>query len=271
MLVGTQPVAVAVNPVTNKIYTANRAGGSVTVVDGATHARVRVAVGNTPTAIAANPTTNKIYVANSGSAIVTVIDGATNATATVAVRPRSRGRGRQPGDQQDLRRQPARRHRDGDRRRHKRHYHRAAGATPAAVAVNPVTNKVYVANEGSDDVTVIDGATDGTTTVPIGPHPVAVAVNPATNKVYVAVATGVTVIDGTTHVTTTLTAGTGPAALAVNAVTNKVYVANHDSDSVTVIDGTTLSARHAYCRRRSICRRRRYRHEPGLCGQLGEQ
>ena len=46
-----------------------------------------------------------------------------------------------------------------------------AGANPYAVAVNPVTNKIYVANYGSDNVTVIDGATNDTTTVAVGIEP----------------------------------------------------------------------------------------------------
>jgi YVTN family beta-propeller protein len=54
------------------------------------------------------------------------------------------------------------------------------------VAVNPVTNKVYVVSEGSNDVTVIDGATNTATTVSAGTQPAAVAVNPVTNRVYVA-------------------------------------------------------------------------------------
>ena len=63
----------------------------------------------------------------------------------------------------------------------------AAGTEPLAVAVNPVTNKIYVANRRSgNNVTVIDGATNATTTVPSGTHPEAVAVNPVTNKIYVA-------------------------------------------------------------------------------------
>ena len=52
------------------------------------------------------------------------------------------------------------------------------GNAPSAVAVNPVTNRVYVANSSSKDVTVIDGSTNGTTTVPVGSDPGAVAVNP---------------------------------------------------------------------------------------------
>ena len=37
--------------------------------------------------------------------------------------------------------------------------------------MNPVTNKIYVANECSDNVTVIDGATNATTTVAVGISP----------------------------------------------------------------------------------------------------
>ena len=62
----------------------------------------------------------------------------------------------------------------------------AAGDTPFAVAVNPVTNKIYVPNQGSNDVTVIDGATNTPTTVAAETLPAAVAVNPVTNKIYVA-------------------------------------------------------------------------------------
>ena len=47
----------------------------------------------------------------------------------------------------------------------------AAGDAPYAVAVNPVTNKIYVVNYTSNNVTVIDGATNDTTTVPPGPAP----------------------------------------------------------------------------------------------------
>lgn len=44
-----------------------------------------------------------------------------------------------------------------------------------------------------------------------------------------------TVIDGATNITSTLNAGTWPNAVAVNPVTNKVYVANENSANVTVI------------------------------------
>jgi YVTN family beta-propeller protein len=124
----------------------------------------------------------------------------------------------------------------------------AAGTNPAFVAVNPVTNKAYVAN-GDGTVTVIDGMTDmPTATVTAGTGPISVAVNPVTNKIYVANngSNDVTVIDGATNATANVSAGSGPNSIAVNSVTNKIYVANKNCISlpcgpgtVTVIDGAT--------------------------------
>ncbi|MFM7293962.1 MAG: YncE family protein, partial [Burkholderiales bacterium] len=106
-----------------------------------------------------------------------------------------------------------------------------SGTSPSAVAVNPVTNKIYVANNGSNNVTVIDGATNTTTTVAVGTTPWAVAVNPVTNKIYVANydSANVTVIDGATNTTATVAAGTFPRVVTVNPVTNQIYVANSAS------------------------------------------
>ena len=59
------------------------------------------------------------------------------------------------------------------------------GAEPWAMAVNPVTNKIYVSNYDDSSVTVIDGATNSTTLVAAGKYPIAIAVNPVTNKIYV--------------------------------------------------------------------------------------
>ena len=105
---------------------------------------------------------------------------------------------------------------------------------------------------GANTVTVIDGATNNTTTVAVGDGPRAVAVNAVTNKIYVASlpdsagAETVTVIDGVTNNITTVTIGSysviiDPLAVAVNPSTNKIYVLNGDQNSniVTVIDGAT--------------------------------
>ena len=61
----------------------------------------------------------------------------------------------------------------------------ATGTNPKNIAVNPVTNTIYVANRGSDTVTVINGLTNATSTVTLGGTPVAIAVNPETNNIHV--------------------------------------------------------------------------------------
>ena len=74
--IGVSPTAAAVNPVTNKIYVTH-AGGTVTVIDGATTITSGVSTGFSPGAVAVNAVTNKIYVANSISIdTLTAIDGA---------------------------------------------------------------------------------------------------------------------------------------------------------------------------------------------------
>jgi YVTN family beta-propeller protein len=112
--------------------------------------------------------------------------------------------------------------------------------TPWKVALNPATNKIYVASATGGLVTVIDGATNNTTPVNLANLPYAIAVNPVTNKIYVALPiVGVVVIDGATNNTTTIVDpnGIAPWDLAVNSVTNKIYAVNIDSNNVTVIDG----------------------------------
>ena len=58
-----------------------------------------------------------------------------------------------------------------------------AGTQPIAAAVNPVTNKIYVANAVSKNVIVIDGAINTITTVAAGTTPLSIAVNPVTNQI----------------------------------------------------------------------------------------
>ena len=112
------------------------------------------------------------------------------------------------------------------------------------MAVNPDTNRIYVANESSNNVSVIDGAGNTVVaTIAVGSHPASVAVNPNTNRAYVANDTSsgsVSVIDGAGNtVVATAAVGSYPAGVAVNPNTNRIYVANYYSDSVSVIDGAS--------------------------------
>ncbi len=239
---GNGPHAVAVNPVTNKIYVGNLSTNTVTVIDGATNNTSTVTVGTAPTTLAVNTITNKIYVANNGSAFVTVIDGATNSTTNVAA-----GAGQRSVSVNPI--------------TNKIYVANASdntvtvidgasnttttltvGMFPNTTAVNPVTNQIYVANENNNTMTVIDGATNNLTTLPVGTNPVALAVNPVTNRIYVSYlnAPNVTVIDGATNnILATVQTGDSPYVVVVNPVTNQIYTADNASDTVTVIDGAS--------------------------------
>ncbi len=112
----------------------------------------------------------------------------------------------------------------------------------------PLTNKIYVADLSGSSVTVIDGATDTTSNIPIAAGPVAIAVNASTNMVFasnLSSAGTVSVINGATgQFVKTVTVGNGPQAIAANPVTNKIYVANVSDGTVSVIDGATLEVTH---------------------------
>ncbi|MBI2682041.1 MAG: Ig-like domain repeat protein [Acidobacteriales bacterium] len=237
----TGPVAVAINPITNKYFVANSGNDTVSVIDGLTYAKSDVSVGSSPSAVAVDTENDLIYVTNQGSDDLTVINGVTLATSTVAtgtapvavaVNPLTRKIyvANQGSDNVTVI--------DGLSLATSTI---AVGAQPVAVAINIKTDLVYVANAGSGDVTVIDGSSGSTATVTVDSSPSAVVVNPVTGQVYVANSGSgtITKIDGATNAATTITVGSGPSAIAVNPVTGFVYVANEGSGDVTVIDGTT--------------------------------
>jgi YVTN family beta-propeller protein len=240
--VGSSPGPPVVNSVTNKIYVANScgndptctypySGGTVTVIDGVTNNPTTVDVGIHPDALDVNSVTNKIYVANQcgddpncGSSSMTVIDGATLATTDVAIGGRDANtiavnsvankiyipancygnpscQGAPDGTVSVV---------DGVTLAYTSV---GAGVSPDSMALNSVTNTIYVANEcGSDrdpncpsngTVTVIDGATLTFTNIEVGKH---------------------------------------PYGLALNSATNRIYVPNYYDDTVSVMDGTPLAA-----------------------------
>jgi YVTN family beta-propeller protein len=122
-----------------------------------------------------------------------------------------------------------------------------ATSSPRSCAANPVTNKIYVANAGTNNVSVINSATDAliTTISGVGASPRGLCVNPVTNKVYVTSNTDNTicVIDGSTDTISkapfTYGSTTTPYRCSVNTLTNKVYVANYGSLNISVLDGAT--------------------------------
>ncbi len=84
--VGTAPFGVAVNELTNRVYVTNWESITVSIIDGATSTVIATIPACTrPNAIAANPVTNRIYVGCYD--VIDVIDGATNSRAKTIVTP----------------------------------------------------------------------------------------------------------------------------------------------------------------------------------------
>jgi YVTN family beta-propeller protein len=272
--VGAFPQAVAVNPQTHTVYIANLGPGNtgtVTVLDertcnattssGCTNARTLQVPGGNAKAIAVNPVTDTLYVAtapHSGGGLgkpstISVFNAATcNATNTS-------GCGQAP-------------------------HSVTVGYGAGAMAVNTVTDTIYVANSAGHNlglagntVSVLDGTTCNATnttgcskppkTITLGPvftSPVGVAIDPATDTIYVAdLQNGegpgtVSVINGSAcNATTTtgcgqtlptVTVGFGPSDLALDSANHTVVVTNIEDTSVSVINAATCNAaNHTGC------------------------
>jgi YVTN family beta-propeller protein len=134
--VGETPGGIAVNTRTNTIYVTGETSNDVSVIDGKTcNARatsgcrqtpVHVLAGAGARGIAVNEATNTVYVANTAANTVSVIDGAAcNATVHTGCSQRAP--------------------------------EAPVGISPRRVAVDELTNTIYVTNAGSNTVTMLDG------------------------------------------------------------------------------------------------------------------
>src|SRR4051812_9014540 len=141
----------------------------------------------------------------------------------------------------------------------------AAGssAAPAAVPAAPPATipavRVFVTNEQSGDLTVIDAATNSViATAPLGKRPRGIQAGPGGKYVYIALsgspsappgvdektlpppdrsADGIGEIDTETYkVTRVIKAGNDPEQLAVSADGTRLYVANEDAGQLSVVD-----------------------------------
>ena len=115
------------------------------------------------------------------------------------------------------------------------------GDGPSGVAA--LANHIYVSNQGDDNASVIDGATNTVTAiVPVAQGPSSVAVNPTTNRIYMANwwSASMSVIDGESNtLVATIALDSSPDAVAVNSTKNRVYVASGWRNSVSIIDADT--------------------------------
>ena len=89
----------------------------------------------------------------------------------------------------------------------------AAGVGARGIAVNAVTDTVYVANTAANTISVIDGST-----------------------------CNAAVRSGCGQAAAVAPVGISPRRVAVDEVTNTVYVTNAGSNSVTMVNGRTCNA-----------------------------
>ena len=111
---------------------------------------------------------------------------------------------------------------------------------PFGVAVNPITNLIYVNSGG---VQVIDGATRTIiANISTGAGAAEIAVDPALNKIFSINAAGgsLAVIDGTTNtVVGTVETGQRPWGIALSPDGTKLFTANGPSGDVSIVDLAT--------------------------------
>jgi serine/threonine protein kinase, bacterial len=111
------------------------------------------------------------------------------------------------------------------------------------VAVDSAGHTAYVANTGSNSVSVVDTVRHTVTaTTAVGRHPVGVAVDPSTRTVYVTNYddSSVSVIDiASNTVIASVGVGSHPGGVVVDPDARIAYATNGDNSSVSVIDVTT--------------------------------
>lgn len=121
----------------------------------------------------------------------------------------------------------------------------ASGYEPNALAYDPSTQELYVADRGpSGSVTILSvkGAPRDITSAQVGQVAYGIAVDPSTQSVYVANSSGpsVSVISGISDkVVKTVAAGAIVSSVGVDTSSHTVFVTNGADGNVTVIDGAT--------------------------------
>lgn len=115
-----------------------------------------------------------------------------------------------------------------------------SGSFPIGIDINPITDQLYVANQFSNTISVIDVEKSKVEkNIDVGNSPYDVAVNPFTNRIYASNrdSDSISVIDGFTNKELTrIPVGNSPLGIGINLARGLVYVANLDSKTITVID-----------------------------------
>ena len=206
VIVGTNPIGVAITPNGQYAYVANRGSNSVSVISTSNDSAFKVIpVGTYPKGVAITANGLYAYVANSGSTTVSVISTSSNSVvATITV-----------------------------------------GTNPYGVAITPNGQYVYVANINSNSVSVISTSSNSVVaTITVGTNPIGVAITPNGLYAYITNAGGTTVSvisTSSNSVVSTIPVGSGPDGVAITPNGQYAYVANVHSATVSVISTSSNS------------------------------
>jgi YVTN family beta-propeller protein len=230
------PYTLAVDETANKIFVTHTYSGSVTVIDGVSNAAREIKAGDAD-GIALDARTGTVFLSTYEDPAIRLMDETSGAVARVNVGPHVWGiLFDQPSSTLFLAHTAtaeivALEAKTGAIRTI------PVGRIPCALAINPVTRRLYVVNYGDETLSVLDMQTTSTiATVPVGPHPQGLAVDSKSNLIYVANVHGdsITVIDGTTNsVLGVREAGNHPYAVAVDQGSGRVFAANYAAPWVT--------------------------------------
>jgi DNA-binding beta-propeller fold protein YncE len=198
----------------------------------------RVLIGNTPQGTAIDPATSTVYVANQNSNTISVVNvrrcNAHNTTGCGQTPPSIAG-----------------------------------GSGPFAIALDHATHTLYVADSGSDKLSVINtascdaevrtGCGQKPATLTVGPGQAGVIVDPATDTVYVTTSTksgtgtvavmngascNASVRSGCNQNPTTVKLKKPPFGLALDTANHTLYVNDAPENEIALINTATCHARH---------------------------
>ena len=118
------------------------------------------------------------------------------------------------------------------------------GDEPRGLAVSPDGTLLYVANSGSDNVSVVNALSGATlTTIPVGDYPIGLALSPDGTRLYAGNATddSVSIIDtGSRAVIGSVRVGDYPMGVALSPSGDLLYVTNLYSNTVSIINTANL-------------------------------
>lgn len=210
--VGPAPLSVAVDPLNGYVYVANSnfgaapSGNNVTVIDGSTnHPIASTSVGGYPMAVLVDPENNTTFVADltAGGSYISGINTSSNLTYPWS-------------------------------------YH--TGSTPIALAWDPIHGHLFVANQVSDNLTVIEPFSHQIVyTITAGYGPSGGAFDATNGVAYFANAASVDlgqVTGSTYHVAHYFPTGGKPNQVDVDSATERVFTTNSFAENITLfLDG----------------------------------